>query len=156
MFLVFSLFYIFSLPALADIDEANRFLLPNPLRIFTDGTTIINHPAKNFTKKLLPINNDFKDYPGCYIACYSHQETDSIYSVSNDIHVMAQIRVPGKYNNRICEPTLFTGNDISKSKAFSDICSSKIKACKNTHCWAGGDTGGWLGIQSANDASPEQ
>ena len=147
--MLFGLFFILTTPAIADlIDIANQTLLPDDsYPIYTDGTAVINHPEINFTEKLLPTINLYKGSPGCYIACYSHQRENAVYPVDGNIYVLGQVRIAGKYNNRICEPTNYAGKDISRDATFKTICTEKIKSCEGNHCWAGGDTGGWFGIQ---------
>lgn len=146
--LLLGICFSLSSPAMADVDSANQTLLPeDAYSIYTDGTTVINHPEPGFTEKVLPTINLYKGAQGCYIACYSHQRENAIYSVDGNIYVLGQVRIAGKYNNRICEPTNYAGKDISGDAVFKTICTEKIKACEGSHCWAGGDTGGWFGIQ---------
>ncbi|AHE67846.1 hypothetical protein [Legionella oakridgensis] len=123
-------------------------LLPSPFPVYVigqDKSTVINHPYPGAEKKWLPTDNSYTEKPGCYIACYSHQS--GVYSVSPTIYVMGQIRVKGQYLNRICQPEHYQNQDISKAESFKKLCSEKIASCKNIECWAGGDTGGWFGIQ---------
>lgn len=135
----------------ADVAGPNQIVLPESFPVYTDGTTVINHPEQGFTEKLLPTINLYKGNPGCYIACYSHQKENAIYSVGNNIYVLGQVRVAGKYNIRVCEPTNYAGKDISADVTFKTICTEKIASCAGGHCWAGGDTGGWFGIQPNNE-----
>ncbi len=145
--MMFGTFFIATTVAIADGDNANQALLPDTFAIYTDGTTVINHPEPGFTEALLPTVNLYKGTPGCYIACYSHQKENAIYPVGDNIYVLGQVRIAGKYNGRICEPTNFAGKDISGDDTFKTICTEKIQRCVGNHCWAGGDTGGWFGIQ---------
>ncbi|WP_420324121.1 hypothetical protein [Legionella birminghamensis] len=127
------------------VPDANRNLLPSPFPVYViEGQAVINHPYPGALKVELPTDNSYTGQPGCYIACYSH--TAGAYAVSPDISVVGQIRVPGSYASRICQPSGFENKDISKEGQFKQLCSSKIPACKGG-CWAGGDTGGWFGIQ---------
>lgn len=135
-----------STSAMADTVSPTETLLPEPFIIYTDGSAALNHPQTGFTAAVLPTINLYKGTPGCYIACYSHQRANSIYPIEN-VYVMGQVRVAGKYAGRVCEPTNFAGKDISGNDVFKTICSEKIEGCKGAHCWAGGDTGGWFGIQ---------
>lgn len=121
----------------------NPTLLPNPYPVYTKNNVVVNHPYPGFLQKLLPVNNDYKKNPGCYIACYSHESKNSIYAVSDNIFVHGFIRVPGNYTNRICVPNNYEGQDISAAPFFKALCNAKIKTCHD--CWAGGDTGGFLG-----------
>ncbi|ASQ46148.1 hypothetical protein [Legionella clemsonensis] len=124
----------------------NTQLLPSPLPVFVLGNSgVVNHPYPGSKRALLPTDNSYTDAPGCYIACYSHVK--GIYPVSPSIYVMGQIRVKGQYQGRICQPEGYLNKDISAVNQFKQLCSQKIPGCKNIECWAGGDTGGWFGIQ---------
>lgn len=127
--------------------DPNNILLPSPYPIYTNGSTVINHSMPGFTRKDLPTNNDYQKNPGCYIACYSHDASNGIYAVGGNIYMNGQVRVAGIYSDRICVPTGFDSGDISQAAKFKQLCSSAIKSCANGNCWAGGDTGGWYGIQ---------
>ncbi|WP_408607013.1 hypothetical protein [Legionella spiritensis] len=124
----------------------NDKLLPSPFPVYViENSGVINHPAPGAEKKLLPTDNSYTGSPGCYLACYSHNP--GIYKVSESISVMGQIRVPGEYIARNCHPTGYQWRDISGMKKFKNLCADKIPACRPDACWAGGDTGGWFGIQ---------
>jgi hypothetical protein len=135
------------LSTIAVASQTNENMLPENFTVYTDGSTIVNHPAPGLKAVNLPTHNSYQGNQGCYVACYSHSKTAGVYSVGNDIYVSGQVRVPGSYENRICIPDGYANNDISKANKFKNLCDSTIKACKNNHCWAGGDTGGWFGIQ---------
>ncbi len=60
---------------------------------------------------------------------------------------MGQVRVKGQYVARICQPEGYQGKDISAAPMFKMLCSKSIPSCAAGDCWAGGDTGGWFGIQ---------
>ncbi|AWN74260.1 hypothetical protein LEAN103870_02195 [Legionella anisa] len=127
--------------------DENKSLLPSPYPVYVLGNKgVINHPYPGAERALLPTDNSYTMSPGCYIACYSHNN-HGIYPVAEDIYVMGQIRVKGEYVARICQPEGYKGMDISKADKFKFLCSEKFKDCKNNACWAGGDTGGWFGIQ---------
>lgn len=143
-----------SASSFADVAGPNQALLPETFTVYTDGTSVINHPADGFAEKSLPTINLYKGNPGCYIACYSHQKENGIYSVGDNIYVLGQVRVAGKYNERVCEPTNYAGKDISADATFKTICTEKIPSCVGNHCWAGGDTGGWFGIQPTTSPMP--
>ena len=146
-FLILSVFFVTIAPA--GTVNFNPTLLPESFAVYTNNNTVINNPAPGFSKQLLPTNNDYQGTPGCYILCYSHQEMGSSYPVSSTIYVMGQIRVPGNYIGRLCEPTQFKGKDISAEPLLKTLCDKTIKSCKGNSCWAGGDSGGWFGIQPA-------
>lgn len=126
----------------------NETILPEFYAVYTEGTTVINHPEIGFEERTLPTTNLYKGTPGCYIVCYSHQKEGGAYAVGDDVYVMGQVRVAGKYKDRVCEPTNFAGKDITNDPTFIAICAEKVATCANNHCWAGGDTGGWFGLQA--------
>ncbi|MBL1174510.1 MAG: hypothetical protein FWK01_05220 [Pantanalinema sp. GBBB05] len=124
----------------------DRILLPNPYKVYTNGSLVTNAPYRGATAKNLPIVNTFTGTPGCYVACYSRTATNSVYSVGDGIYVMGQVRVPGSYAGRICLPKGFEAADISAEFQFKRLCMEQLpKVCRNYSCWAGGDTGGWFG-----------
>jgi hypothetical protein len=129
-------------------NENERILLPDKFKVyFKENVGVVNHPFEGSSERVLPTINKFKGVPGCYIACYSHNTKNSIYPVSSNIYVMGQIRVPGHYEGRICQPHGFENQDISSATAFKLKCSKNLpEACSQSSCWAGGDTGGWFGI----------
>lgn len=146
--------FMLTTPVIAQVSDPNQTLLPEAYSVYTNGTTVINHPEEGFTEKVLPTVNLYKGAQGCYIACYSRQAENAVYPVGDNIYVLGQVRVAGKYNGRVCEPTNFAGKDISGDATFKTICTEKITTCVNAQCWAGGDTGGWFGIQPPMPIEP--
>ncbi len=122
-------------------------LLPQEFKVYYNEKVIVaNQPFQGSTEKVLPTRNEFQGTPGCYIACYSHEENQSIYPIGNNIFVMGQIRVAGHYTNKICQPTGFEDKDISAEQEFKFKCEKVFPdKCTKSSCWAGGDTGGWFG-----------
>ena len=147
IFFMSCLFVMSSVVMAVEVMGPNQILLPELYPVYTDGISVINHPYPGFYEVLLPTSNLYKGAQGCYIACYSHQKEHAIYGVGDNIYVLGQVRVAGKYNNRVCEPTNFAGKDISADVTFKTICSAQVKTCVGGQCWAGGDTGGWFGLQ---------
>jgi hypothetical protein len=93
----------------------------------------------------VPTDSRFAGTPGCYIACYSHRAEASAYPVGGDTYVHGLVRVAGHYEGRICLPTGHETADISvPTSPFSAQCTAVIPSCRGG-CWAGGDTGGFLG-----------
>ncbi|STX38696.1 hypothetical protein [Legionella feeleii] len=132
--------------AFSSENTANKYLLPSPYPVYIlESEGVINHPYPGAIQRMLPTDNSYNQVPGCYIACYSH--SPGIYEVGPNISVMGQIRVRGVYLGRICQPHGYKNQDISAAGEFKRLCSQKIDACRATECWAGGDTGGWFGIQ---------
>jgi hypothetical protein len=93
---------------------------------------------------LLPIKNQHVYYPGCYVACYSHDKNNSVYQVSKNIYAVGAIRVAGHYEAGICQPVGFVHKNISTKTKFKNLCSNTFASCKGNKCWAGGDTAGLM------------
>lgn len=135
-----------ALAAQSPKEDPQSKLLPEKFPIYVKkGQLPVNKEVPGYNKKILPTVNKFKDTPGCYIACYSKDSKGSVYSVGGGIYVKGQIRVSGRYIRRVCHPKGFVHKDISDKEKFKNLCNEQIDACSN--CWAGGDTGGWFGIQ---------
>lgn len=107
-----------------------------------DGS-VINWLASRYEKRILPTINKYMGDDGGYIACYSHNEEGSIYSIGDSIYVMGQIRLQGHYIGQVFHPQGYENQDISAAQEFKDLCNQIFPACKGD-CWAGGDTGGWF------------
>ena len=129
-----------------NINGANQTLLPEQFVIYTDGKTVINHPEIGFAEKQLPTVNLYKGNPGCYIACYSQKKDNAIYAINDNTFALGQVRIAGRYSKGVCEPTNFSGKNITQETAFRTICTDKIPACVGVNCWAGGETGSWFGL----------
>jgi hypothetical protein len=128
-------------------EKANDHFLPENFTVYLSGGQVINWNAPGTRPVVLPTTNLYREKDGGYVACYSRQEAESAYSVGGDIYVMGQVRLRGKYEGRIFQPRGYRGQDISALAKFKSICSANISACSDGTCWAGGDTGGWFGIQ---------
>ncbi len=126
--------------------DPNQILLPDPFFIYEQNGLFLTHPYPGFSKMQLPANADYFKVPGCYIVCYSHYELSGVYSVSYNTYVNGLVRVAGYYQNRMCVPSGYANQDISHLNWFKNLCSEKLKSCAYNDCWAGTNTGGWLGI----------
>ena len=127
--------------------DPNRAILPAAFTVYVGGGVVANGPFPGLEATILPTVNQFLDYPGCYVACYSGNQENSIYSVGGGIYVMGQVRVPGSYEGRICRPGDYETADISAASKFKALCAENLAdACSGNSCWTGGDTGGWFGI----------
>ncbi|MEH2038631.1 hypothetical protein [Nostoc sp.] len=103
-------------------------------------------PNKSILPKTfyLPTVSDFKGYPGCYIAAYSRQKIG--HPVGNNVYVVGQVRVPGHYEEKNCEPKGHEGKKIDSLDDFKKLFDRELpQTCKNKNCWAGKETGGFLG-----------
>lgn len=126
-------------------EKAHTVLLPKEFPVYTGPWGVLNHGKSGGTRTYLPTSNDFSSYPGCYVACYSRNSNGAVYPVGSDIFVKGQVRVKGKYDKRVCQPDGYEYQDISAMQRFKDLCNREVRSCND--CWAGGDTGGWFGIQ---------
>lgn len=90
---------------------------------------------------------DFRVYvgEGGYIAIYSRNASQGVYSVGDDIYVIGQIRLQGKYIGRIFHPAGYEEQDVSAVDEFKRLADENFSGCQGD-CCAGGDTGGWFGI----------
>jgi hypothetical protein len=122
-------------------------LLPADYRVYVFHGGVVNHPVPGGHPVVLPTANRYGGPDGGYIACYSHRAQGSVYPVGRDIYVMGQVRLRGEYDGRIFQPEGYRGRDISAAPKFGQICREAIAACGSGGCWAGGDTGGWFGVQ---------
>lgn len=129
------------------IRRANAAILPSAFPVYVKNDVRVDHPVHGSIMKMLPTRNAYGYSPGCYVTCYSRDKEGSIYSVGHGMYVKGQIRVNGLYIGRICQPQGYFFKDISAAPSFKKLCSKFISACKGGKCWAGGDTGGWFGIQ---------
>jgi hypothetical protein len=141
-----------SFSGMIKIPNPNNQLLPSSLSVYTNGSLTINHPAPGLKQVSLPVNNkNYTKANGCYMACYSYKQ--GLIREGKNIYLIGMVRVPGKYNNnRSCIPTGTAGKDVSGSKTFKMLCNNSFKKqCSITSygCWAGGDTGGWYGMQQS-------
>jgi hypothetical protein len=87
-----------------------------------------------------PTVSKYMGNDGGYIACYSHNQEGSIYSIGGGIYVMGFIRLQGKYKGSIFEPKGYEGQDISAAQELKDLCNKTFPSAKGGG-WAGGDTG---------------
>lgn len=129
----------------ASMPPDQRFL-PDTYKVYISGRTVINHFVMGFNEQNIPVNNDYTLNPGCYITCYSHDAKNGAYEIADNIFINGMVRVAGSYVGRLCKPTGFEQVDLSKETSFVSLCA-KLKTCTNDQCWAGGDTGGWFGVQ---------
>ena len=111
---------LIGLSLLSQEEVGNRFLLPEDFKVYAGNHGVVNHPVQGLTEKTLTTRNLFQKTPGCYIACYSRDPEKGIYSVGDGIFVMGQIRVKGKYDERVANPI------NSKTKTSAPNKNSKI------------------------------
>jgi uncharacterized protein YecT (DUF1311 family) len=78
-----------------------------------------------------------------YIAVYTHDDRNALYSVGGDIYVVGFIRLRGRYDGRIFEPEGYDGKDISADPDFKKLTDALFPGHEGG-TWAGGDTGGFV------------
>lgn len=122
-------------------------LLAPDFHVYLFNGGVLNWPAPGTHPVVLPTRNLYRGPRGGYVACYSHHAQGSAYPVGGDIYVMGQVRMHGDYEGRIFQPRGYAGKDISAIAKFKQLCGQALAACRGNACWAGGDTGGWFGIQ---------
>jgi hypothetical protein len=127
--------------------EPNKAILPANFKVYVRDNVVVNVSYPGFEEKTLPTVNEFIGYPGCYVAAYSRRKEKSVYSVGGGIYVMGQVRAPGSYQGRICLPVGYEKVDISADFNFKLFLAKVLPSACEEGCWAGGDTGGWFGIQ---------
>ncbi len=124
--------------------------LPDDIKVYYSKKVGLTHKAyKGAKADVLPINNDYKDSPGCYIACYSnHGELAAkrgAYPVEGKTFVMGQVRVKGHYHSGICIPTGYEHKSVHTSKEMKEACEKSFPAmCEKGSCWANGKTSHWF------------
>jgi|GEM_PF-6406722 len=97
----------------------------------------------------LPMINQFKGNPGCYIACYTSKKEQGVYRVSDSSYAVGLIRIPGEYDkmSRKCMPDQ-QGNSANGADYANqaELCADGFPAvCGNSsECNAGVDTGGFF------------
>lgn len=120
--------------------------LPSNLVVYSDGQSQVGTSGPQGAERVLPTSNYYAGEDGCYIACYTRNPYAEVYPVGGGIYVTAQLRVQGHYIGRICHPTGYEHQDISAMDYFKRLCYQQFpRKCQGYSCWAGGDTGGWLG-----------
>jgi hypothetical protein len=127
--------------------DPNKAILPAKFKVYVKDNVVVNTSYPDFEEKILPTVNKFVGTPGCYIAAYSPRKEKSVYSVGGDIYVMGQVRVSGSYQDRICQPVGYENADISAARRFKLMFALALPSACKKGCWAGGDTGGWFGIE---------
>jgi hypothetical protein len=113
--------------------------------VYSDDQIVVNHPAAGLTPRRVPVWNRYGGTGGGYVACYTHDLTHGAYRVAPDIAVAGLVRLKGIYQGRIFQPDDYRDQDISALARFKAICGRALKACRGNRCWAGGDTGGFVG-----------
>lgn len=125
-----------------------NYFLPSDFKVYVNTFTKeeINHPEEGYIEKILPTHNHYQENDGGYVAIYTREKEQGIYSVGDEIYVAGQIRVKGQYINRVFYPEGYIeGDNITQDSEILEICNKYFPALKNK-MWIGGDTGGWFGL----------
>ncbi len=122
-------------------------LLPRDFKVYVKENIAINYPLPGLERRILPTINHYTKADGGYVAVYTKQKEGSVYGVGNGIYVIGQIRVQGKYIDRIFYPKGYKkGDNITKDDNILSLCHEYFPQFKHK-VWIGGDTGGWYGNQ---------
>lgn len=125
-------------------EQQKPHLLPEDFVVYVLGEGIVvGGYFPEAEPRILPTYNHYQGIDGGYVAIYTHDETQGVYSVGEGIYVVGQLRVPGQYVGRIFVPTGYTyGDDITQDPEILSICHSYFPGLEG-RIWIGGDTGGW-------------
>lgn len=128
------------------------YWLPEDFRVFMDNQGIFGTSrgeGQGVESLILPTVNQYKGADGGYVAFYSRDPANAVYSVGGGIYVVGQIRLKGRYIGRIFHPEGYLNQDISAVSEFKALCRQTF----GVEGWAGGDTGGWFGlVDSSSEA----
>jgi hypothetical protein len=128
--------------------QMDNLWLPTDFKVYVDPQTgsVINHSQEGFEERTLITFNDYKGKDGGYIAIYTREKSEGIYSVGGDIYVAGMVRIKGQYIQNIFYPEGYNeGDDITQDKKILEICNQYFLNLKDK-MWIGGDTGGWFGF----------
>ena len=100
------------LPIMANAATAVKMMLPDDLKVYYSEREGLSRTSfKGAKADVLPTNNEYKDAPGCYIACYSADpkigKKLGAYPIDMSSYVMVQVRVKGTYREALCTPSGF-------------------------------------------------
>jgi hypothetical protein len=126
----------------------NQRLLPEGLfTVYARGHFVSRSPWIGCNVRYLPTFNHYEGPNGGYVAIYTRDPNQGVYSVGEGIYVAGQVRVEGTYNRRIFVPLGFSlADDITQDSKILEICTFYFPDLKGK-MWIGGDTGGWFGLR---------
>ncbi len=104
-------------------------MLSEDFRVYVGEGSVINHPAPGYEERILPTVNRYQGNDGGYIAIYSRNPSQGVYSVGDDIYVIGQIRLQGKYIGRILHPAGYEEQDISAVEEFKRLADENLSVC---------------------------
>ncbi|MGD9591895.1 MAG: hypothetical protein AB7V32_05200 [Candidatus Berkiella sp.] len=134
------------LPVAANAVTPSKTLLPDVFEVYVSEDAGVSTKAFNGAKKVvLPTNNEVKEDPGCYVACYSKNAKNAAFKMYENTYIVGQIRVKGNYHDAMCQPTGFDGKDLSTAKEMKTLCEKAFPTmCEKESCWADGKTSTWI------------
>lgn len=140
------------IPVLALAETPNKEMLPEDMKVYYKENMISRAQFKGGNAKLIPVNNEYKENPGCYLACFSRNKSHhAVYHISDNIYMMGQFRVPGHYTNGFCLPKGYDFKDVRKSNEFKERCEKVFpEKCQKGSCWANANTSYWFMYKSAS------
>lgn len=121
-------------------------MLPDEFKVYhSEKVGLSTKPFKGGQEKIIPTNNEYREQPGCYLACYSKNPKEAAYHVIDDTYMMGQIRVKGRYTNGMCVPTGYESKDARHSKDLMEQCEKAFPdKCTGASCWIETRTGNWF------------
>jgi uncharacterized protein YecT (DUF1311 family) len=78
-----------------------------------------------------------------YVAVYTHDPANALYSSGGNVYVTGFIRLRGRYEGRIFRPMGYESADISAALEFKKLTETLFPG-RRGGTWAGGDTGGFV------------
>lgn len=121
------------------------YLLPENFEVYAIGNLVTISPKYAFEAKVLPTFNEYFGVDGGYVAVYTKDAKQGVYSVGDGVYVMGQIRVPGKYEGTTFVPRgLEKSEDITRDPDLLKLCNQYFPEVEG-EMWVGGDTGRWFG-----------
>ncbi len=134
------------LPFSAFAETADKTMLPDIFKVYVNEKVGFSRKSFDGAKQVvLSINNDFKENPGCYVACYSKNAKLASYKLYENTYMMGQVRVKGNYHDAMCIPTGFDSKDLSSAKEMKELCEKAFPVmCEKGACWADGKTSNWM------------
>ena len=131
------------LPLCAQAEAPNKMVLPDDFKIYqSEKVGLSTKSFKGSTERTVPTDNEYKEAPGCYIACHSKHSKDAAYHIIDNVYMMGQIRVPGQYSDGYCVPKGLEHAKLTSSKDLKEKCTKSFPTqCENDSCWADGQTG---------------
>ena len=119
------------------------YWLPDNLTVYASSGAVGLYGNNEEDRKSVRVIQYYTGKGGGYIAAYTHNPEKGVYSVGGEIYVMGLIRLKGTYRGRVFHPEGYLDQDISAENYFKNL----ILELFNAEGWAGGDTGGFLGLE---------